>query len=272
MNAIRKKLCAGAFAGVEAFSCQTIARRCLLKSSADVLGRDSTRQAAHAVDGSGVCFAKWYDDGAVSWVRGSATTQTSRKLVSLVGIEGLQIGGLRKMGVTTRPSDRAAEHGVRSPLPFGDDSAEKIEERRQDEFLRAARNAAASKVEQVEEAVGEQVGASFEPTDAEIRGDMGRASADLVHEEASEFTVRSESHSVGTHSAPEKRDDDDTDSGIDEEVQRGLIADSKFPVGRVVEKSSPPGDDEGLVTGSLGDDDLGYTESVKGGKNKYKAV
>ncbi|KAL3683301.1 hypothetical protein R1sor_001323 [Riccia sorocarpa] len=274
MHAIKKKVCSRAYAGIEEL--EGFARRAILRhhsfmsSTADLLVTDS-RRTAHAGVRSGVSFVKWNDSGAVARVPGTVSRLPMGKLVR---IEGLQIGGLRKMGVTTRPSDRAAEHGVRNPLPFGENSPEKNEERRQDEFLRAARRAAASKVKDVEEAVGERVGASFEPTDAEVRGDLGRQSADLVHEEASEFTVRSESHSSGTQSAAADKhgDDGNLHHGIDEEVHRGLLADSEFPVGRLAGQKDELEDDEGLVTGTLSDDDLAHTHSPKDGKNKYSAV
>ncbi|BBN18092.1 hypothetical protein MPTK1_7g19430 [Marchantia polymorpha subsp. ruderalis] len=264
MQSLRKKLCSGAYGGLkdlQSVATRIAARREISGLSGGFVARESSWVAP--VLGSGV-------PGAPSRVerRNSGLGKTKAEPIAVT--EAWRIGGVRRMGITTRPGDRAAEHGVRSPLTNAEGSPEWIEEQRQDEFLRGSKRAAASKVEQVEEAVGGEGGASFEAADAETKSKLGMNSDDAVRETAGEFTRRSQSRSEeDPHPAVRVDYGAEMHHGIDEEVHRGLVADSEHPAGRVVKEddpqfSQPEGEaDEDVMTGVLGDWAVSKKEAQK---------
>ncbi|KAG6553215.1 hypothetical protein Mapa_005275 [Marchantia paleacea] len=270
MHALKKKLCSGAYGGIkelQSITWRSVAQREISGFSGGFVARESRRLGP--VQGCGVSGAKSSDDAASTGAERRNSGLRKTKAESVVGFEGWQIGGFRQMGITTRPGDRAAEHGVRNPLPKAEGSPEWIEERRQNEFLRGSKKAAASRVEQVEEAVGGEGGASFEAADAETKSKLGMNSADAVQETAREFTRRSQSQSKGSHRAVGVDDGAKLHHGIDEEVHRGLVADSEHPAGRVVKEDDPQFSqpeaeaDEDVMTGVLGDWAVSKKEAQK---------
>lgn len=142
--------------------------------------------------------------------------------------EGL--GGLRQMGIIERPAGRAAQHGVRTTLPSSD------EEKHTDEFLKAEKRKQAAKVMKTEKAVGTTAGQSMAATDAEFVQDPGRNTADTQKDIAEEMTMKSEwgaGDTVDQQSGSRQQMDANAQHpDVDEEVKRGLVADSALPMGR----------------------------------------
>lgn len=121
MQSLRKKLCSGAYGGLkdlQSVATRIAARREISGLSGGFVARESSWVAP--VLGSGV-------PGAPSRVerRNSGLGKTKAEPIAVT--EAWRIGGVRRMGITTRPGDRAAEHGVRSPLTNAEGSPEWIE-------------------------------------------------------------------------------------------------------------------------------------------------
>ncbi|CAM6099153.1 unnamed protein product [Calypogeia fissa] len=149
-------------------------------------------------------------------------------LVMVRRVEGL--GGLRQMGIIERPAGRTAQHGVRTSLPPSD------EERHTDEFLKEEKRKQAAKVRKTEQVVGGVVGQSLAATDAEFVQRPGSNSADTQKDIAEEmkriFEFRPGDRGGPGSGSWDHADPNGDHSEVDEEVHRGLVADSAFPMGR----------------------------------------
>ena len=109
------------------------------------------------------------------------------------------------------------------------------QERYTEEFLRQERKKQAAKVMRTEQQVGAVAGESLSATESEFTEHTGGNSADLQKDIAAEMTKKSELGSDSGSGQPEGGQDVDNhieNPSVDEEVKRGLVADSAFPIGR----------------------------------------
>lgn len=102
-----------------------------------------------------------------------------------------------------------------------------------------AKKEQAAKILKTEKIVGGVVGQSLAATDAEFVQKPGRNDAEVQKDIAEEMTKRSEigkAGNVGSSASGHHVDPNGEHPSVDEEVKRGLVADSAFPMGRTEKK------------------------------------
>lgn len=195
------------------------------------------RATMHGSQGKNIVDSPWGRYGLQSKV---ALSTPEADFVMVRSLEGL--GGLR--GITNRPGDRSGQHGVRNVFPATD------EERHTDEFLKQAKKEQADKVRKIDQAISGVAGQSLAATDSEFVQNPGQNTSDtqrcigdtMARNSDLNHSDREQQHMDPNGESPE----------VDEEVKRGLVADSAFSMGRREKKDEDDDLTAAEVTGHPG--------------------